>query len=155
MFQTTLLLPPNSSAPVSSSIIVSIITVLIPSVSITIVQVMFSELVDLFQWLLFSSITLANLFELVLFRQLLELFQWLLPFPKVAVEIDTQAFGPFVSNLEQRKVDLHVRMVKLGTDHLTVFFLQQRSTVLEYWYLENWYIFLKIGLLVPGILVYF
>ena len=66
-------------------------------------------------WICFDncySFTLVNLFPLILFWKLLDLFRWLLPFPKVAVQIDTQAFGTLVSDLEQRKVDFHVEMVE-------------------------------------------
>ena len=66
-------------------------------------------------WICFDncySFTLVNLFPLILFWKLLDLFRWLLPFPEVAVQIDTQAFGTLVSDLEQRKVDFHVEMVE-------------------------------------------
>ena len=48
-------------------------------------------------------------------------------------------FGPWTEksrfscwNGWKRKVN--IKMIKLIADHLTVFFLQRRSTVLEYWY---------------------
>ena len=42
------------------------------------------------------------------------------PFPKVTVEIDTQAFGPFISNLEQRKDDCHFQQINCQDDQILV-----------------------------------
>ena len=40
------------------------------------------------------------------------------PFPKVTVEIDTQAFGPFISNLEQRKDNCHFQHINCQDDKI-------------------------------------